>query len=47
MNGPGIVPSPRSPLTANGCLTAFDRDADNDVDSADATAFMQDFTGSQ
>ena len=47
MNGPGVLPSPSSPLTANDCVTAFDSDADNDVDSADATAFMRNFTGSK
>ncbi len=47
MNGPGVLPSPSSPLTTNDCVIAFDSDADNDVDSADANAFMQDFTGSQ
>ena len=47
MNGPGVLPSPSQPLTENTCVTAFDSDADNDVDSVDATSFMQDFTGRQ
>lgn len=43
--GPSATPSPPSPATQLECLSAFDVDADDDVDAFDAGGFQRFFTG--
>ncbi|HEY3243255.1 MAG TPA: choice-of-anchor B family protein [Phycisphaerae bacterium] len=45
MAGPNATPAPAPPLTATGCLSAFDSDADSDLDLLDAAELQDDFTG--
>lgn len=40
MAGPGAAVSPTPPTSAQQCLTAFDFDTDDDVDSLDLSAFI-------
>jgi hypothetical protein len=45
LSGPGRLPSPTAPLTADICLCVFDRDDDGDVDLQDVDGFAKRFTG--
>ncbi len=45
LSGPGRLPSPTAPLTADICLCVFDRDEDGDVDLQDVDRFIGRFTG--
>ena len=44
--GPGVVPNPPAPITAQQCLDAFDFDNDLDVDLFDFTNFSKMIAGS-
>lgn len=45
LQGPGVPPEPADAMCVRACLSAFDLDADNDVDLADASAFQIRFGG--
>ena len=43
--GPDVLPAPHVPDCAAACLSAFDRDGDDDIDVHDAAGFTLMFTG--
>ena len=47
LGGPGTMPNPTPPTTANECLRAFDFDGDADVDIRDFRALELVFSGSE
>ena len=45
LDGPNALPTPSPPKTAAQCRSAFDYDADSDVDLKDVRVFQAEFTG--